>query len=37
MANPFVPVELNQDEDEFIKCHPSCSGSTATPTLFENT
>ncbi|CAD8185117.1 unnamed protein product [Paramecium pentaurelia] len=35
MANPHIPVEFNKDEDE-LKCHPSQSGSTATPTLFEN-
>ncbi|CAD8061111.1 unnamed protein product [Paramecium primaurelia] len=36
MANPHIPVEFNKDDDE-LKCHPSQSGSTATPTLFENT
>ncbi|CAD8081060.1 unnamed protein product [Paramecium sonneborni] len=35
MANHHIPVEFNKDDDEF-KCHPSQSGSTATPTLFEN-
>ncbi|CAD8151653.1 unnamed protein product [Paramecium octaurelia] len=35
MANPHIPVEFNKDDDE-LKCHPSQSGSTATPTLFEN-
>ncbi|CAD8173190.1 unnamed protein product [Paramecium octaurelia] len=35
MANAHIPVEFNKDDDE-LKCHPSQSGSTATPTLFEN-
>ncbi|CAK75330.1 unnamed protein product (macronuclear) [Paramecium tetraurelia] len=36
MSQPYVPQEFNK-EDEELKCHPSQSGSTATPTLFENT
>ncbi|CAD8139474.1 unnamed protein product [Paramecium octaurelia] len=35
MAQPYVPQEFNKEEEE-LKCHPSQSGSTATPTLFEN-
>lgn len=35
MSNLNIPQEFNKDEDE-LKCNPSQSGSTATPTLFEN-
>lgn len=30
-----VPTEFNKDDEE-VRCYPSQSGSTATPTLYEN-